>query len=237
MNVLLKYTYQSISHNNGMSLLEQLNKLLGKDFEKYIFFYSLRNHGSIKDIPVTEMIYIHSKLMIIDDEKVLIGSANINDRSMLGTRDSEFALIIEEQNKIDSIMDGNKYMASNYAKSLRKHLMAEHLGKDVNDKILDDPLKEDLWKEIRSQAKVNAAIYIEIFDCFPDNKFKNFTDFNKRKIIKTEEDKEELKKKYNENISGIIGHIIEYPIDFLQNEELKIDFFSKENFVPERSFT
>ena len=175
--------------------------------------------------------------MIIDDEKVLIGSANINDRSMKGTRDSEFALIIEEQNKIDSIMDGKKYMASNYAKSLRKHLMAEHLGKNLDDKILDDPLNEELWTYIHSQAKVNAAIYSDIFDCFPDNKFKTFADLKKRKIIKTEEDKEELKKKYKQSSLGIIGHIVEYPIEFLQNEELDIDFFSKENLVPEKNFT
>lgn len=129
---------------------------------------------------MTELIYIHSKLMIIDDEKVLIGSANINDRSMKGSRDSEFAIIIEEQNKIDSTMDGKKYMASNYAKSLRKHLMAEHLGKNAEDKILDDPLDEELWSLIHSQAKVNAAIYSDIFDCFPDNKFKTFADLKKK---------------------------------------------------------
>lgn len=42
----------------------------------------------IEEKPVTELIYVHSKLMIVDDEKVLIGSANINDRSLLGNRDS-----------------------------------------------------------------------------------------------------------------------------------------------------
>jgi phospholipase D1/2 len=40
------------------------------------------------DIPVTEILYIHSKLMIVDDKKMIIGSANINDRSLLGDRDS-----------------------------------------------------------------------------------------------------------------------------------------------------
>lgn len=46
-------------------------------------------------VPVTEIIYIHSKLMIIDDDKVIMGSANINDRSMQGSRDSEIAVFIE----------------------------------------------------------------------------------------------------------------------------------------------
>jgi hypothetical protein len=37
-------------------------------------------------------IYVHSKLMIIDDRTTLIGSANINDRSLLGSRDSEVCI-------------------------------------------------------------------------------------------------------------------------------------------------
>ena len=34
--------------------------------------------------------------MIIDDKIVLCGSANINDRSMMGSRDSEIAVVIED---------------------------------------------------------------------------------------------------------------------------------------------
>jgi len=32
--------------------------------------------------------------MIVDDKRCIIGSANINDRSLLGSRDSELACII-----------------------------------------------------------------------------------------------------------------------------------------------
>ncbi|CAN8321362.1 unnamed protein product [Cochlearia groenlandica] len=38
------------------------------------------------------MIYVHSKGMVVDDEFVLIGSANINQRSLEGTRDTEIAM-------------------------------------------------------------------------------------------------------------------------------------------------
>ncbi|XP_010501124.1 PREDICTED: phospholipase D alpha 4-like [Camelina sativa] len=38
------------------------------------------------------MVYVHSKLMIVDDAYVLIGSANINQRSMDGCRDTEIAI-------------------------------------------------------------------------------------------------------------------------------------------------
>ena len=41
------------------------------------------------DAFVQEELYIHSKVMIVDDRTVVCGSANCNDRSMLGTHDSE----------------------------------------------------------------------------------------------------------------------------------------------------
>ena len=82
----------------------------------------MRTHGIIKNIPKTELIYIHSKIMIIDDQIALIGSANINDRSMLGSRDSEIAVIIRDEKKITSYMDGQIYLASEYALNLRLRL-------------------------------------------------------------------------------------------------------------------
>ena len=39
-----------------------------------------------------QMIYVHSKMMIVDDEWVLVGSANINSRSLNGDRDTEIAV-------------------------------------------------------------------------------------------------------------------------------------------------
>ncbi len=38
--------------------------------------------------------------MVVDDRKLIIGSANINDRSMLGYRDSELAVIAEDTEEV-----------------------------------------------------------------------------------------------------------------------------------------
>lgn len=38
------------------------------------------------------MIYVHAKGMIVDDEYVIMGSANINQRSLEGSRDTEIAM-------------------------------------------------------------------------------------------------------------------------------------------------
>ena len=47
--------------------------------------------------PKTKIIYIHHKLLTIDDKTELIGSENINDRTILGNRDSEFAIIFNKK--------------------------------------------------------------------------------------------------------------------------------------------
>lgn len=61
--------------------------------------------------------------MIVDDQKVIIGSANINDRSLLGDRDSEIAIIVQDQNmKKDSF--GRLY--SEKIRKMRVNLYMEH---------------------------------------------------------------------------------------------------------------
>ena len=46
--------------------------------------------------------YIHGKVCIVDDRLAIIGSANINERSQRGDRDSEIAAIIRDTDMIDS---------------------------------------------------------------------------------------------------------------------------------------
>lgn len=47
------------------------------------------------------------------------GSANINDRSMLGKRDSEVAVIVEDTETVTSVMDEQTYQAGKFALQLR----------------------------------------------------------------------------------------------------------------------
>ncbi len=64
----------------------------------------------------------------MDDRKVLIGSTNLNDRSMLGNRDSEIAMVIEDTDKLLSSMAGTPFKAAKFAHSLRAQLFKEHFG-------------------------------------------------------------------------------------------------------------
>lgn len=66
--------------------------------------------------------------MLVDDRVALIGSANLNDRSLLGSRDSEIAAVIQDERYVLGAMDGRPWRAGRFTQSLRMALWAEHLG-------------------------------------------------------------------------------------------------------------
>ena len=240
LQLILKHMYKTINRNNGLSLIELLEKKMGDKWKNYIHFFSLRTHGIIKNIPKTEMIYIHSKLLIVDDTKVLISSANLNDRSMLGDRDSEFGVIIEEEKHDKYKMNGNKnYKAAKNAVELRKKLMAEHLGVDENDPILEDPVDNKLFEFMISRAKNNTQIYHDIFKCYPDDEYTTFDLIPKAGNINDDEWSNVLLNKYMRKKDQIVGHIVEFPLNFLKDDKFgKVldDKFLK-NIFPEKAFT
>ena len=86
---------------------------------------------------VTEQLYIHAKVMIVDDRIAIIGSANINERSMLGIRDSECAAVVRDTDMVWSAMNGEPYLVGRFPHTLRMRLMQEHLGLDV-DQIMEE---------------------------------------------------------------------------------------------------
>lgn len=174
--------------------------------------------------------------MIVDDAVALIGSANINDRSLLGSRDSEVGVVIREQPDVASLMNGQHYLASNFAHSLRIRLFKEHLGFNSSDipEILIDPLDDKLYKMMRQLAKSNSLYFREIFNCYPDDKFVKLSDTIF--VSGDESDIENLKEKYHHNKNKIIGNIVEFPLEFLKEENLKRTYFCKEILVPIKNF-
>ena len=81
----------TITHYNNASINGLIKKLADSSIDalNYIFFFGLRTWSELNSNLITELIYVHSKLLIVDDRACIIGSANINDRSLLGNRDSE----------------------------------------------------------------------------------------------------------------------------------------------------
>ncbi|CAH8334094.1 unnamed protein product [Eruca vesicaria subsp. sativa] len=100
------------------------------------------------------MIYVHSKGMVVDDEFVLIGSANINQRSLEGSRDTEIAM-------------GGYQLHHSWAKKgsrprgqifgYRMSLWAEHLG--FLEKCFEEPENMECVRRVRHLSEGNWRQY------------------------------------------------------------------------------
>jgi phospholipase D1/2 len=118
---ILNWEYKTLCRGEN-SLFGRLKRYTNDPF-KYINVYGLRNHGLLDGKqPVTEIVYLHSKLMIVDDRYLICGSANINDRSMEGNRDSELCLIIEGNPEKDIVLGTTTYKVVDKIQSLRTKL-------------------------------------------------------------------------------------------------------------------
>jgi phosphatidylserine/phosphatidylglycerophosphate/cardiolipin synthase-like enzyme len=76
-------------------------------------------------------IYVHSKLFIIDDRYVAVGSANVDARSL--HIETELTLGIVDDETVTSTLGGNQATVCRFAKELREKLWKEHLGVDLSN--------------------------------------------------------------------------------------------------------
>ena len=60
--------------------------------------------------------------MIVDDRMCICGSANINDRSLHGKRDSEFCLVVNDTEMIESKLNGQIQLVGQFCSSWRKRI-------------------------------------------------------------------------------------------------------------------
>lgn len=146
---------------------------------------------------IQEELYIHAKLLIVDDRIVICGSSNLNDRSQLGSHDSELSIVMEDTRTFQTTMDGQPYEAGWHAATLRRFLWREHLGllppqeldavgdpnaqppgddspNDVFDRddswnFVEDPMSDEVWEMWTSRATRNTEIFRHLFHADPDD--------------------------------------------------------------------
>ncbi|CAO2613572.1 Phospholipase D1 [Lemmus lemmus] len=236
LQAIMHFNYRTMCRGEN-SILGQLKPELGNQWINYISFCGLRTHAELEGNLVTELIYVHSKLLIADDNTVIIGSANINDRSMLGKRDSEMAVIVQDTETVPSVMDGKEYQAGCFARGLRLQcfrLVLGYLSDPSED--LQDPVSDKFFKEIWvSTAARNATIYDKVFRCLPNDEVHNLMqlrDFISKPILAKDDPiraEEELRK--------IRGFLVQFPFYFLSEENLLPSVGTKEAMVPMEVWT
>ncbi|CAF3097631.1 unnamed protein product [Rotaria sp. Silwood2] len=82
----------------------------------------MRDHDILMGRLITEIIYVHSKLMIIDDRMAICDSKNINDRSLVGNRDSEFCIVINDLEEEDGRLNEEAVLVGKFCSSWCKKI-------------------------------------------------------------------------------------------------------------------
>lgn len=137
-----------------IKLALQARKRSASEWNKYLTVLNMRNYGvavqyardpktfdenfnqEIGRYVITEQIYVHSKLLIVDDAVAIVGSANINDRSLTGNGDSEIAAVVVDTQDVRPQQDlGDpkfKVVTRKFARDLRRSLWEKHFGLSLN---------------------------------------------------------------------------------------------------------
>lgn len=145
------------------------------EWTEYVTILNLRTWEKFNDRPVTEQIYVHSKLLIADDRVAVLGSANINDRSQLGDRDSELAVIVRDDVQVQVKLDGvRSESVSKSVNDLRSRLWKKMFGLMGGKHpaltlvpYIDKPAARDTWKAIQEISHTNALAYQNAFTFLP----------------------------------------------------------------------
>ncbi|KAI3992768.1 hypothetical protein MKX01_021729 [Papaver californicum] len=258
VRAIMHWQYRTICRGKN-SILQNLYGVLGPRTRDYISFYSLRGHGRLCDGGplVTNQVYVHSKVLLIDDHTAMIGSANIDGRSLLGSRDSEICIVIEDKEFVNSYTKGKPWKAGKLTSSLRISLWAEHLGirdGEVNQSItcpVADATYKDIWM---ATAKANTSIFQDVFVCVPNDNvhsrsaIRQSIAYWKDKLGYTTIDLGVAPSKLEafhkgdvtdpmKILESIRGHLVSFPLEFMcQEEDLRPMIIESEFYVSPEVF-
>ncbi|WP_213954471.1 phospholipase D-like domain-containing protein [Variovorax sp. dw_954] len=147
-------------HHGEKSLIGQIKRAIKKHtgqnegWNRYLTVLNMRSYGvavqyardpktwredfsrEIGRYVITEQVYIHSKLLIVDDAVAIVGSANINDRSLTGNGDTEIAAVVVDNDGIEvkDLGGAHTVPTRKFARELRRSLWEKHFGFALDDK-------------------------------------------------------------------------------------------------------
>ncbi|XP_061614882.1 phospholipase D1-like isoform X2 [Phyllopteryx taeniolatus] len=236
IQAIMHFNYRTMNRGDH-SIISQLKREMDDQWINYISIAGLRTHAELEGKLVTELIYVHSKMLIADDNAVIIGSANINDRSMLGKRDSEVAVLVEDSETVASVMDGRAYRAGRFALRLRVECFKTILGAHGDPSIdVSDPISDQFYKEVwMSTCARNATIYQKVFRCLPSSDVRNILELDGY-LGKPGLDRDDPARAHEE-LRKIRGFAVQFPLQFLAEQNLLPPIGSKEAMVPMEVWT
>lgn len=158
-------------------------------------------------------IFVHSKVLVVDDKVAVIGSANVNDRSFVGFSDSEIGVIMWDKG------DGS---IREFRLRLWRQFLALQLDGDTDD-LVEDPGSDvafNAWVEV---AHENQALLSSV------------TSFTPRDSITSYSQHQKIEKEYQalspsgkaaslvepERLKGMQGQLVNIPTKFLGDQKKK----------------
>lgn len=230
-NVLrtLDYEYETICRTERSLFGTLLAEFPDVSLRRFIFFGSLRNWGRL--VPgdpawppvVQNMIYVHSKLLIADDRVAVVGSANINDRSLQGDRDSELGAVVRSEA---------------FVPGLRIRLWTEHLAPRTPEEVAAVEGRDGVeaaFGLFRARARANTEAYERVFgNTFPSDSIRCLAQLNPREWAQ----KGELTPGEAEGIlsAEVVGHCVEFPLRFLEQEDFSVSVLDKESILDDKLY-
>jgi phosphatidylserine/phosphatidylglycerophosphate/cardiolipin synthase-like enzyme len=140
---------------------ECTRKIIGASIGQVLVYH-------LEQLGTGSSIYVHPKLMIIDDCFVGVGSANINKRSL--TTDTELHLGIVDGEIVPGMMDGAAVSVCRFAKELRVALWMEHLGLTDPSKVEDPIAAVSLWPDwSKSRRSAPSRVHHAVCNYPPPN--------------------------------------------------------------------
>ena len=197
------------------SIWKRLEKAGIENVEDYFVVLTLYKYEKLPESEtiIVSPIYIHSKFILVDDKYMFIGSPNINDRSLMGDRDSEIGALLVDEKTTTIEINQRRREVSLFAHSVRKKLWGEHLGVDENELI--DPI-QTIEEVMIPMAECNSMIYERNFLFFPSDKYRRLESNGKHLYPIFTGDENDLR--------NIRGYFIKYPLRFgeLEKQTLSI---------------
>ncbi|CAG0925056.1 unnamed protein product, partial [Notodromas monacha] len=100
---------------------------------------------------------------------------------------------------------------------------------------LDDPISHEFWYAFKNIARRNTKIYAEVFNCIPSDSIRKH---QQAKLIVASEALFTCNPAEAENrLAQVRGHLVEYPLHFLEDENLSMTVGTKEFFLPASFWT
>eukprot|EP00927_Polykrikos_kofoidii_P001731 TRINITY_DN10675_c0_g1_i3.p1 TRINITY_DN10675_c0_g1~~TRINITY_DN10675_c0_g1_i3.p1 ORF type:complete len:1513 (+),score=207.07 TRINITY_DN10675_c0_g1_i3:158-4696(+) len=230
---MMHYQFESLRSGTN-SLIETLeDELPAGHWKDYVGVFCLLSLERAPDRTWhAGQIYVHSKVIIVDDTRAIVGSANVNDRSMIGERDSEVCVLIEDGPDLDQfesgLLGGEFRRTGKFCRNARLSLWHEHFGlldgEHVEEKTaLSDPSSELCWTRWRDVASERSKAF-DTFGMWPTSAATTWHQWEKMRDQRKGAEASPAWKPpsvLNPPRGSPRPHVAEFPLNFLRDEDIR----------------